>query len=85
MIDPTRRELLSVLEELSAACPEYRLGQMLLNLAFMVREGGDRSLWDLDDAKLIEAARKHLADWHDRHDGRVTVTQATAGAGASEL
>jgi hypothetical protein len=67
MIDPTRRELLKLIEELSAACPEYRLGQMILNLAFMAREDGDRFAWDVEDAELIEAARKHLADWHAHH------------------
>jgi hypothetical protein len=67
MIDPTRRTLLALIEELSAACPEYRLGQMILNLAFLAREDGDRSIWDMEDAELIEAARKHLADWHARH------------------
>ena len=56
MIDPTRRELLKLLEELSEACPEYRLGQMILNLAFLAREDGDRSAWDLEDTELIEAA-----------------------------
>jgi hypothetical protein len=84
MIDPTRRELLSVLEELSATCPEYRLGQMLLNLAFMVREGGDRSLWDLEDAELIDVGRKHLEDWHNRHGG-VKVAETPAGAATSQL
>ena len=68
MIDPTRGELLSLIEELSAVCPEYRLGQMILNLAFMAREDGDRYAWDVEDDELIEAARKHLSDWHARHD-----------------
>lgn len=67
MIEPTRRELLTLIEELSSACPEYRLGQMILNLAFMAREEGDRALWDLEDAELIAAARQHLADWRQRH------------------
>ena len=66
MIEPTRRQLLNAIEELSAACPEYRLGQLILNLAFLVREDGDQSLWDIEDAELVEAARKHLADWNAR-------------------
>lgn len=67
MIDPTRQELLRLIEELSAACPEYRLGQLILNLAFMAREDGDRRAWDVQDAEFVEAARKHLADWYARH------------------
>jgi hypothetical protein len=62
MIDPTRRELLKLIEELCEAGPEYRIGQMLLNLAFLAREDGDRFAWDVEDAALVEAARKHLAD-----------------------
>ena len=71
MIDPTRRELLKLIEELSQACPEYRLGQMILNLAFLAREDGDRSVWDVEDVELVDAARKHLADWYERHPAPV--------------
>jgi hypothetical protein len=67
MIDPTRRELLNLIEELSAACPEYRFGQLVLNLAFMARENGDRLAWDVEDAEFVQAARKHIADWHASH------------------
>jgi hypothetical protein len=68
MIDPTRHELLKLIEELSAACPEYRFGQLVLNLAFLAREDGDRRAWDLEDSEFVDAARKHLADWYATHD-----------------
>jgi hypothetical protein len=68
MIDPTRRELLQLIEQMSAACPEYRFGQLVLNLAFIARKDGDRLAWDVEDAEFVEAARKHLADWRDSHD-----------------
>jgi hypothetical protein len=67
MIDATRGELLKLIEELSAACPEYRFGQLVLNLAFLAREDGDRLAWDLEDAEFVAAARKHLDDWYARH------------------
>jgi hypothetical protein len=67
MIDPTRRELLKLIEELSAACPEYRFGQLVLNLAFLAREDGDRLAWNVEDAEFVDAARKHLADWYATH------------------
>lgn len=63
MIDPTRQELVRLIEELSAACPEYRFGQLVLNLAFLAREDGDGRVWQIEDAEFVEAARKHLADW----------------------
>ncbi|HKM54781.1 MAG TPA: hypothetical protein VJY33_15335 [Isosphaeraceae bacterium] len=52
---------------MSAACPEYRFGQLVLNLAFLARENGDRLAWDVEDAEFAEAARKHLADWYASH------------------
>jgi hypothetical protein len=67
MIDPTRMELLRLLEELSAACPEYRFGQLILNLAFLAREDGDRLAWQIEDTELAAAARQHLADWYASH------------------
>jgi hypothetical protein len=75
MIDSTRRELLRLLEELSETCPEYRFGQMVLNLAFLARENGDSMAWHVEDAELVEAARKHLADWHASHDRPDSATQ----------
>lgn len=47
---------------------------MILNLAFLAREDGDRSLWEMEDAELVEAARKHLADWRGCH-GEVDVEE----------
>jgi hypothetical protein len=67
MIDPERNEVLRALEELSEACPEYRLGQMIANLAMLARGDAEGAIWDMEDAELLAAARKHLADWHERH------------------
>jgi hypothetical protein len=67
MIDSNRQELLKLIEELSAACPEYRFGQLVLNVAFLARENGDRLAWDLEEADFVEGARKHLADWRATH------------------
>jgi hypothetical protein len=67
MIDASRQELLKLIEELSAACPEYRFGQLVLNLAFMAREDGDCRACHIEDAEFVEAARKHLADWYAGH------------------
>jgi hypothetical protein len=67
MIDATRQELLKLIEEMSVACPEYRFGQLVLNLAFLAREDGDRLARNLEDVEFVEAARKHLADWYASH------------------
>lgn len=67
MIDPVRREVLQILGELSETCPEYRLGQMIANLAMLARGDADGSIWDIEDEELLAAARKHLTDWYERH------------------
>jgi hypothetical protein len=68
MIDTQRSEVLRALEELSEACPEYRLGQMIANLARLARGHAEGALWEIEDAELLAAARKHLADWNARHE-----------------
>jgi hypothetical protein len=83
MISSTRRELLKLLEELSETCPEYRFGQMVLNLAFLARDNGDSMAWHVEDEEFVEAARKHLADWrasHDRLDSATRPDQTLAKA-----
>ena len=68
MIDPERAEVLRALEKLSEACPEYRFGQMIANLAMLARGDAEGAIWDMEDAELLAAARKHLADWKARHE-----------------
>jgi len=68
MIDTGRSEVLRALEELSQACPEYRLGQMIANLAMLARGDAEGAIWDMEDSELLAAARKHLADWDARHE-----------------
>jgi hypothetical protein len=67
MIDAVRKDVIRVLEELSETCPEYRFGQMIANLTMLARGDADGALWDLEDEELLAAARKHLADWNERH------------------
>lgn len=66
MTDSTRKEVLSALEELSEACPDYRFGQMIANLAMLARGDAEGAIWDMEDAELLAAARKHLADRNER-------------------
>jgi hypothetical protein len=67
MIDPVRKDVLRVLEELSETCPEYRFGQMIAKLMMQARGDAEGALWDMEDEELITAARKHLSDWNERH------------------
>ena len=63
---------------LSAVCPEYRFGRLVLNLAFLARDDGDRTAWDPEDAEFLEAARKHLADWRSNHGQSEDVLRSNA-------
>jgi hypothetical protein len=54
-----RQELLRVLAELSAICPEVRLGQLVVNLSYLARGLSSESIWEMEDEELLEAARKH--------------------------
>ena len=63
-----RAELLATIAELSQRYPDWRLGQLVANVAGWA----DQEIWDIEDEQLLEAARVHLqqfdagasnADW----------------------
>ena len=53
MIDTDRSEVLRALEARSEVCPEYRLGQMIANLAMLARGDAEIAIWDIEDAELL--------------------------------
>jgi hypothetical protein len=65
MITSTRQELLSVLGELSSACPEMRFGQLIANLSTLAKGLSAEGLWDVEDEELLVAARTQLAYFTD--------------------
>jgi hypothetical protein len=52
----TRDELTDVLRELSRRVPDWRMGQLVANVAGWA----DRDVWDVEDAELLVAARAYL-------------------------
>lgn len=66
MTDPTRREILRILEELSAAAPEMRFGQLIANLSYVARGPTVESVWEMEDGELLAAAKKLLDDLRAR-------------------
>jgi hypothetical protein len=54
--DP-RAELWAVLGELARRYPNWRLGQLIANVA----DWADQGVWDVEDANLLDVARRHLA------------------------
>lgn len=60
MTSSVRQELLSVLTELSAVCPEMRFGQLIANLSTLARGLSAEGMWDVEDEELLAAARAQL-------------------------
>jgi hypothetical protein len=49
-------ELLEAVAALRRRYPDWRLGQLIANVAGWA----DQDLWDVEDEQLLEAARSHL-------------------------
>jgi len=61
-----RDELLKVLADLSEACPEMRMGQLIANLATLARGAMVEAIWDAEDEELVAAARRQLEAFRAR-------------------
>jgi hypothetical protein len=51
-----RAELLAAITELCQRYPDWRLGQLVANVAGWA----DEEVWDVEDEQLLQAARLHL-------------------------
>lgn len=71
MTDSVRHDVLQALGELSAEFPEWRLGQMIANLAVVARGAATEGIWDVEDEEL-------LAGIHSQLEKRRSRTSATA-------
>ncbi len=60
MTTPTRKDLLQTLEELGNRFPDVRFGQLVVNVCNAVPEPALDSIWDVEDADLLAAARQFL-------------------------
>lgn len=66
MIPSERHELLRLIEEMSEGYPEFRLGQMIANLAFWARGDQEGAVWNVEDQELIAAAREQIRNAKQR-------------------
>lgn len=55
MMTPERRALLEAIAELCERYPNWRLGQLVANVAGWT----DVDVWDVEDEQLLAAARAH--------------------------
>jgi hypothetical protein len=56
MTSQLRADLLAAVAELWEKYPDWRLGQLIANVAGWA----DQETWEVEDAQLLEAARLHL-------------------------
>lgn len=56
MNEQQQAELAKALGELRQRYPQWRLGQLIANLAGWA----DKEVWDVEDEQLLAAAREHL-------------------------
>jgi hypothetical protein len=66
MIEPLHKKLLEKLQTACDESPAVRFGQLLANLALLVEDQSDRSLWDIEDQDLIEILETHLKQLSQR-------------------
>ena len=66
MIDPVRQDVVQALAEMSAAFPEWRLGQMIANLAVVARGATVEAIWDVEDEELLASLHSQLDKRHER-------------------
>lgn len=59
-------DLLRTLRELLDRSPDLRLGQLVLNLAYMARGVSSEAPYDVEDAELLAAARQLIANLQGR-------------------
>ena len=64
MNDAQRTELFAGLAELASRYPNWRLGQLIANVA----DWADQEIWDIEDERLMEAIRLHLQQLADRSE-----------------
>lgn len=60
MIHTERQELLRLIEEMGEAYPEFRLGQLIANLAFWARGDQEGAVWNVEDEELMAAVREQI-------------------------
>ena len=66
MIEPLQQDILRSLAALCKLSPGVRFGQLIANLGFLAEDMSDRTLWDIEDAELLQVIERHRADLSQR-------------------
>ena len=62
-----RQEVLDVLGQLMQEHPNWRIGQLVANVAFLARQS-ESAAWDVEDAEFVQTAKQHLQRAAERRD-----------------
>jgi hypothetical protein len=73
MIVSQADELLGAISKLRSLFPDWRMGQLVANLVTAAGGMDAGDIWDMEDEKLLEAARRLI----DRNRGRTDVTDSS--------
>ncbi|HXE55832.1 MAG TPA: hypothetical protein VN541_22600 [Tepidisphaeraceae bacterium] len=61
-MSPKQQErLAAVMEGFGRIYPDWRIGQIISNVAFWARGPGSEAAWDIEDEEFLAAAEAHLA------------------------
>ena len=69
MTPTTRDELHQAIVELHTVFPDWRFGQLIANLATAAGVEGAGAIWDMEDERLLAAARRLI----ERNEARMAV------------
>ena len=61
MTTEQQSRLASALAALSALYPDWRIGQIVANVAWWARGPTNEAIWEIDDEEFLVAAEAHLA------------------------
>lgn len=79
MTEGTRGDLLNGLEELMQVHPDWRIGQLVANIAFLARQT-DSATWDVENEEFVQAARQHLQRTAERREASTQAKQEIGSA-----
>lgn len=60
MSEATARRVATVIEELSRLHPDWRVGQLVANVATWAKGPTVEAVWDVEDEEFIRAAEEHI-------------------------
>ena len=72
MTSDSARQVVDVIRQLRQMHPDWRLGQLVANIAMAARGPTGSAVWDVEDAEFVAAAIEHLR--FNQPDAQVPVT-----------